>query len=539
MKNSFLAYIFWILILLILNSCREEVELDNGIIIEGLPEQVEVEIDSELNLEFTIDALDGLSEIRLSLNGIEIESNKLSGEKSFSKAFSFNAESGKFKAAEELKLVVFARDKDGDFFEKLCLIKIIESKGSSPIQENPESPSPFDPKIIRVKEDISEDQIWYTGNIYILEKRITVKAPSKLTIQKGVIVKGETNLQETSALVISRGAKIDAQGTSDQPIIFTSSLDLISPGETNPKQNFSFLDMHWWDEVREVDYSKEKGLWGGLIILGKARGSFPGDAIEYSLKGFEGFGESAKYGGMNNEDNSGILKNIFIRFAGNRLDTGKRIPSFTLAGVGSGTIIENIEIYQGAEDGIAIYGGKVNLSTVILSQIAEDGVQIDQGWSGDLDNFIILNTGDNGIEIEGPKGTFNNGNYRLKNGSISCYPCKGYLSFQENSNSIVSTTLFSLAAGLMLGEILFEFGINKTPKYQNSSLENLEVMIFYDPYGKMPSDWKAAFFKDVPEDKIKKVDFDKHSVGPYLNKFISWSWFYHVLVENSAYIPGI
>jgi hypothetical protein len=519
------------LFLFSLTACHESTELDFGIHIEGLTNDTLVVESTVLSFDITVTAQNGLSQFKV--NDLEFD---VKGLKSFNTTYTFKADlntpSGR-KEEDTVPISVFVKDQDGDVAQKSMKIRIISvqraiQQGYSQLQ---------DTTIFFVDRDIATDQIWYTGKIYVLKKRITVKAPAKLTIQKGVIVKGETNLQETSALVISRGAKIDAQGTNNQPIIFTTSLDYIAPGEINPKQNFSFLDMHWWDEGREIDYSQEKGLWGGLIVLGKAKGSFPGDVSEYSLQGFEGLGESAKYGGGDNEDNSGILNNVFIRYAGNRQNPSKRIPSLTLAGVGSGTQIENVEIYQGAEDGVAILGGTVNLSNLFVSSVAEDAIQVDQGWSGRLDNFIIANSGDNGIEIEGPKGSKYNGNHIFRNGYIFCYPCKGYVSFKENSNSNFSKTIFFLHRG-MLGTFLFDLGIDRVPKSFDSKIENLEVLDMDDPYGGFPSNWRERFFKELTEDQIKLVEYEKHTVGPYLNQF-HWSWLLRFYENGGAYIPGL
>lgn len=517
-------------------SCQEKVELDNGILIEGLLNDTLVAESTVLTFDITVKAQDGLSQFKVNDREFEVK-----GLKSYTTTYTFKADLNTPVGRKEEDVVtisVFAKDQDGDVLQKSMKIRVISvqkaiQQGYTGLQ---------DTTIFFIDKDVTSDQVWYTGKIYVLKKRITVKAPAKLTIQKGVIVKGQANPQETSALVISRGAKIDAQGTDSQPIIFTYALDYISPGEIKPKQNFSFLDMHAWDEGRDVDYSKEKGVWGGLVILGKAKGSFPGDVLEFSLKGFEGLGESAKYGGADNEDNSGVLKNISIRFAGNRMDPSKRIPSLTLAGVGSGTQVENIEIYQGAEDGIAIYGGTVNLFNVITTGLAEDGIQVDQGWSGSLDNFSIGGVGGYGMYISGPRGNNYFGNHTIENGLISGYPCKGYIFLEENANINFSKTVFDLIPG-WTGNLLFQFVINRFPKVFNSRIETLEVLDikhYYTltQYWSVPPDWKERFFLEVPFNQLKLVQPLKNSVGPKEGKFVTWSWVYQNSNYNSGFLPG-
>src|SRR5690606_5068880 len=109
--------------------------------------------------------------------------------------------------------------------------------------------------VIKIEGNITEDQTWETGKTYILGGRISVTNNATLTIQPGVIVKGEAGSgANATALVIARGAKISAEGTEPQPIIFTSVADEIEPGMTASPN---------------LDPDLE-GLWSGLIVLGNA-----------------------------------------------------------------------------------------------------------------------------------------------------------------------------------------------------------------------------------------------------------------------------
>jgi hypothetical protein len=113
-----------------------------------------------------------------------------------------------------------------------------------------------EPTTIRVTGNITANTTWTTGKTYILGSRITVTSGAKLTIQPGVIVKGEVGTgANATALIIARGAQIDAQGTATQPIIFTSVADEIAPGQVASPNLEPTLE----------------GLWGGLLILGKEK----------------------------------------------------------------------------------------------------------------------------------------------------------------------------------------------------------------------------------------------------------------------------
>jgi len=257
---------------------------------------------------------------------------------------------------------------------------------------------------VLVTTNISSNTTWETGKTYVLGGRIAVTSGNTLTIQPGVIVKGEVGSgSNATALIIARGAKIDAQGTATSPIIFTTVADEIMPGEIaspNLEANLS-------------------GLWGGLIILGKAKASLAGDVTETQIEGIPPSDTNGLYGGTDNADNSGIIKYISIRHGGANIGEGNEINGLTLGAVGSGTVIENVEIIGNQDDGIEWFGGAVNVKNAIIWNAGDDGLDTDQAWAGTLDNFIVVAGGetDHTLEIDGPEGSYNAG-HTLKNGTI-------------------------------------------------------------------------------------------------------------------------
>ena len=265
---------------------------------------------------------------------------------------------------------------------------------------------PVDPETddVLVNTNISSNTTWETGKTYVLGGRIAVTSGNTLTIQPGVIVKGEVGSgSNATALIIARGAKIDAQGTATSPIIFTTVADEIMPGEiASPNL--------------EADLS---GLWGGLIILGKAKASLAGDVTETQIEGIPPSDTNGLYGGSDDADNSGILKYVSIRHGGANIGEGNEINGLTLGAVGSGTVIENIEVIGNQDDGIEWFGGTVNVKNAIIWNAGDDGLDTDQAWAGTLDNFIVVAGGetDHCLEIDGPEGSYNAG-HTLMNGSI-------------------------------------------------------------------------------------------------------------------------
>ncbi|WP_057939000.1 hypothetical protein [Algoriphagus resistens] len=278
---------------------------------------------------------------------------------------------------------------------------------TSCVDGNDPDPTPVDPDeddVLLVESNISSNTTWETGKTYVLGGRIAVTSGNTLTIQPGVIVKGEVGSgSNATALIIARGAKLDAQGTADSPIIFTTVADEIAPGEiASPNL--------------ESDIS---GLWGGLLILGNAKASLAGDVTETQIEGIPPSDTNGLYGGSDDEDNSGIIKYISIRHGGANIGEGNEINGLTLGAVGSGTIIENVEVIGNQDDGIEWFGGAVNVKNAIIWNAGDDLLDTDQAWSGTMDNFILVAGAetDHALEIDGPEGSFNAG-HTLKNGTI-------------------------------------------------------------------------------------------------------------------------
>ncbi|MFD1314937.1 hypothetical protein [Namhaeicola litoreus] len=243
---------------------------------------------------------------------------------------------------------------------------------------------------------ITSNTTWTSDNVYILNGKVVVDNGVTLTIEPGTIIKGKEGQGSlASALIIARGAKIDAQGTAEKPIIMTSIKDNIEIGQT-AGTNLTIDD---------------NGLWGGLMVLGKAKGSFKGDVTEVQIEGIPASDSFGLYGGNDDDDNSGIMKYISIRHGGTDIGEGNEINGLTLGAVGSGTLIENIEVVANFDDGIEFFGGTVNAKNLIVYAVGDDGLDIDQAYAGTISNsFVIIGAiSDHGLEIDGPEGAYEAG----------------------------------------------------------------------------------------------------------------------------------
>ena len=258
---------------------------------------------------------------------------------------------------------------------------------------------------IYVVTDITSDITWQSGHCYILGGRIMVQPGATLTIEPGVIVKGEAGSGANySGLIVAKGAQIIAEGTAELPIVFTSVLDEIMPSDI-AAGNFMSPNL-------EVD---QNGLWGGLFILGNA----PISAQESNpiIEGAAANSQNWEYGGDDPMDNSGVLRYVSIRHCGVNIGDGAEANGITLAGVGAGTTIEHIELVATRDDGIEWFGGTVNVDNVVTWNAGDDAIDTDQAWGGTLNNFIVITPTDAAFELDGPEGT-HMAQHTIQNGTV-------------------------------------------------------------------------------------------------------------------------
>ena len=220
---------------------------------------------------------------------------------------------------------------------------------------------------------------------WILENLVFVNTGQTLTIEPGTVIKGAATAGENAAaLAVARGGRLLAEGTAEKPIIFTAEEDDVN----NPNE--------------AVD--KLMGRWGGVLILGRARtNTIPS---EQAIEGIPTTETRALFGGSDDSDNSGVIKYVSIRHGGALIGPGNEINGLTLGGVGSGTVIENVEIAFNSDDGIEFFGGTANVRNLILAFNEDDYIDYDMGYRGKIQNVLILqgNTqgaGDRGFECDG------------------------------------------------------------------------------------------------------------------------------------------
>ena len=172
--------------------------------------------------------------------------------------------------------------------------------------------------MITVSGDISANTTWTSNNIYLLSGFVYVTNNAELTIEPGTVIKGDKATK--GSLIITRGSKIWADGTSSAPIVFTSN---------------------------EPVGTRTYGDWGGLIVLGKASINDPAGekVIEGGVDPVKGL-----YGGTDDADNSGTLRYVRIEFPGIAFQPNNEINGLTLGGVGNGTTIDYVMVSFSGDD---------------------------------------------------------------------------------------------------------------------------------------------------------------------------------------------
>ena len=215
-----------------------------------------------------------------------------------------------------------------------------------------------------ISANITASRTLYADTTYTLSGFIQVANGATLTIQPGTKVLGDF-ATTGSSLFITRGAKLDAQGTAANPIVFTSS---------------------------RAAGTRQPGDWGGLIIIGNGIINRSGSIT------IEGTGNGATNpaqtysGGTSNTDNSGILRYVRVEFAGYATATDQELNSFTIAAVGSGTKFEYLQSMAGLDDSFEFFGGAVDGKWLVSYEAGDDHFDISEGYVGRLQYLIAMQT---------------------------------------------------------------------------------------------------------------------------------------------------
>ncbi|MEA1892845.1 MAG: hypothetical protein U9N33_09045 [Campylobacterota bacterium] len=211
----------------------------------------------------------------------------------------------------------------------------------------------------RLPNVISSNMTLSSSKVYGIDKKVIVQNGATLTIEPGTTLAGCSLF---SYLVISKNSKIIAKGTKNAPIVFTSQMDL---------QGFSSAG--------------DNGEWGGVVIAGNAYTHYENNRYEAD--------ESVSFGSQTHKydnESSGILEYVLIKHTGYQVKKDKELNGLSLAGVGRNTVIKNIAIIGGQDDGIEIWGGCVNIDGLYIYNAEDDSLDVDLGYRGNIKNVLIV-----------------------------------------------------------------------------------------------------------------------------------------------------
>jgi hypothetical protein len=198
------------------------------------------------------------------------------------------------------------------------------------------------------------DAVWTCD--HTLSGIVTFKNGAKLTIEPGVTIKGGNG----SALVIGKGSELIAEGTADQPIVFTSALP---------------------------EGSRARGDWGGLVLLGEAPNNL--QTGTGAAEGLDANDPTYQYGGTDPASSCGSLKYVRVEFAGFELTKDNELNGITFYSCGSGTRVDYVQSHMGADDGLEAFGGNWSGKHIVITGAQDDSFDADQGYTGSL-QYVFL-----------------------------------------------------------------------------------------------------------------------------------------------------
>ena len=230
---------------------------------------------------------------------------------------------------------------------------------------------------------------WGQDSVWLLSGRVFVDSGQVLVIGPGTIVKGKEGLPATEAavLIVGRTGKIYANGSDCCPIIFTAENDQVS-------------------DPLDLDFSVNtdvRGRWGGVILLGRAKVN-TATPLDNGIEGIPASEVRARFGGTDDNDNSGVVNHVSIRHGGTIIGAANEINGLTMGGVGRGTVISHVEVFYNLDDGFEWFGGCVDGDHLISSFNDDDCFDYDTGWRGQVQfafGVMLNDVGDRAGEHDG------------------------------------------------------------------------------------------------------------------------------------------
>lgn len=238
----------------------------------------------------------------------------------------------------------------------------------------------------------------FVGETYRTQSDLAAAGISKggdgptLTIEAGATLAFQTN---KDFIAINRGSRILANGTVDKPITFTSVTDINGTVGPEDVQQWGGIVINGFAVSNKCSYSGTRGQAGFSLA--------PATECSIEAEGSAGDDES-QYGGDNDADDSGILRYVVVKHPGAEVGNGDELNGISFGGVGSSTVVENLQVYSTYDDGIEMFGGAVNITNYVAVYARDDSIDIDEGYNGTITNALVIQSETNGnqcIEADG------------------------------------------------------------------------------------------------------------------------------------------
>src|SRR5262245_1602753 len=341
---------------------------------------------------------------------------------------------------------------------------------------------------IQITNNLAGNVTWYNTNEYVLNGFIYVLTNGVLNIEPGTVIRGKAGTGlDSAALFITQGAKIFANGTRGKPIIFTSETDdLADPN-----------DIPLWT----------RNLWGGIVLYGKSvlntASDVGGNTASPKYDIFEGLPDTQisgqfvnRFGGNDDEDNSGVLRYVSIRYSSTVILPNKEINALSLCAVGRGTKIENIECFGAGDDSVEFFGGTVNTKYMMSIFSDDDNFDIDQGYRGTNQFWFALHEPDrkdnagewngepNGIAVSNaPIGNFEIYNATYIGAGTNSTGARALISREYAAPKVFNTIFTEFNVGVNIDDRSGTHFTNGVAKFQNNILWNFASNGVTQPYG--------------------------------------------------------
>lgn len=377
--------------------------------ITGIPTAAALVLGGTLTVpDVALTAADGFASFTATVNGgspVDLASLITVGETSATVDLEFTTEA--LGAVVGANTIVFTlTDADADAASVTHVLSV-EALGFNVVEIDDDEDGVLE--AIEITGSINTDYTFNNDQAWILAGRVKVTDGATLTIEEGSVIKGrEGTGGNATALLVTRGSYIEAVGTATMPIVMTSINDDLTTDMVAAGTFYGTTLM-----------PTDNGEWGGLIVLGDA--PIAASADEVQIEGIPTTDPDGLYGGDNAAHDAGTIQYVSVRHGGTLIGSGNEINGITFGGVGSGTIVDHVEVVGNQDDGIEWFGGDVSATNVLVWNSFDDGLDTDQDWQGSCTNFIVVSPDGSAFELDGPEGgksSRSGGSHQFTDGTV-------------------------------------------------------------------------------------------------------------------------